>query len=262
MTSARGRRDRATGGHGARRLRTIGIVLVAVSMVLAGCSGGENPLAGGDGAGDGGAIDDDGVAEGGTADGGSSDWCRAGESYAYANPQTGEQTSLEIQGLTTYEGQEVCEATWTTSEGEVQRMVLYFTEDDSYTKVLMYDGDGNVVAEYGASAGGTDGAIGDGTDGAGDDGAGSDGSGTDGSSSFCAAGDSTQFANPQTGEQVSLEVQGMVTRDGREVCKATWTTNQGDVQRIEMFFDEEGSYQQVVMYDGDGNVVAEYGSSS
>lgn len=221
-----------------RTRRTAGAVLLALALVLAGCSGGGNPL-------EDGTTPQDG-------DGASTDWCRTGSSYSFANPQNGEQTSMEIQGIVEKDGRDVCKATWTTTEGDVQRMELFFTEDSSYSSVVMYDGDGNVVSRYSGSDptsgdGATD-VVSDGTDGA--------------SASFCDAGQSQQFVDPQTGEQVALEVEGVVTHDGREVCKAVYSTNQGDIQRIEMYYTEDDSYQKVVLYDGDGNVVGEYGGAT
>lgn len=241
--------------------RTLALLVLGLALVLAGCSGAENPFGEGSSAadgngnlGDGGtAADGDGGGDG-AVDGGSTDWCREGESYSYANPQTGEQADMEIQGIVERDGRQVCKATWSSNQGDVQRMEVFFTEDDSYASVILYDGNGNVVAEYSGSDPGADG--GDSGDGAvgGEDGGTSD--------SYCVAGESTQFVDPQSGEQVSLEVQGIVTYEGNEVCKATWETNQGEVQRVEMYYTNDGSYQKVIMYDGDGNVVAEYGSSS
>ena len=240
-------------------MRTVGVVLVVLAMVLAGCSGGENPFGEGGGAGTadgGGSFGSDGGSGGDGASGGSgssTDWCQTGTSYSYASPQTGEQVSLEVQGVVSYDGRQVCKATWTSNDGQVQKMEMYYSEDDSYTKIVMYDGNGNVIGEYGGTTGGTGGSV-DGTDG------GAVGGGSSGS--FCQAGSSYSFANPQTGEQVALEVQGMVSHDGRQVCKATWTTNEGQIQRMEMYYTEDGSYQKVIMYDGNGNVVGEYGGST
>ena len=92
----------------------------------------------------------------------------------------------------------------------------------------------------------------------GDEGADSGTGGSDPSSDWCDAGQRAQFANPQTGEAASWEVQGIVEEDGREVCKAVWETNQGEVSRIEMYFTEDESYRKMVTYDADGEMIDEF----
>jgi hypothetical protein len=82
---------------------------------------------------------------------------------------------------------------------------------------------------------------------------------TSASGDWCPEGQTTRFASPQTGEQVSMEVEGIVTHDGREVCKAVWQTNQpeNEVAKMEMYYSEDDSYQKIVTYDENGNVVDE-----
>jgi hypothetical protein len=243
--------------------RTLALIVLGLALVLAGCSGSENPFGEGSPAanGNGNVGDGETIADGdgtdGAGDGGSTDWCREGESYSYANPQTGEQADMEIQGIVQRDGRQVCKASWSSNQGDVQRMEVFFSEDDSYASVVLYDGSGNVVGEFSGSdpgAGSGDGA------GGGDGSVGGDDGGS--SASYCVAGESTAFVDPQSGEQVSLEIQGIVSHEGNEVCKATWETNQGEIQRVEMYYTDDSSYRKVIMYDGDGNVVAEYGSSS
>jgi hypothetical protein len=110
--------------------RTLGAVLLVGVVLLAGCSGG-----GGGGGGDGNA--------------GSADWCQQGQSYSYANPQTGEQASMNIQGIVDHNGRQTCKATWesSSSDGSIARMELFYTEDNGYTHVIMYDEDGNQLYE-------------------------------------------------------------------------------------------------------------------
>jgi len=74
---------------------------------------------------------------------------------------------------------------------------------------------------------------------------------------WCSADSSTQFANPQTGEKVALEIVGLVEEDGRTVCKGIWTTNTGEVQRMELFWNEDESYRKMITYDEAGKVVNE-----
>jgi len=125
------------------RKRHVLTVLVVALVVVAGCGG----------SGTQGETSADGQSGNQGAD---SDWCPAGQSTQFANPQTGEQVSLVFQGTVTYEGRQVCKATWETNdpEGEIARIVMYYTEERSYQKVVYYDGDGNVVLEQEQSADG------------------------------------------------------------------------------------------------------------
>lgn len=228
--------------------RYILTVLVVALVVLAGCGG----------TGGSGASDADG--QSGSQQGEDSNWCPAGQSTQVANPQTGEQVSLVFQGVVTYENREVCKATWKTDnpENDVARMEMYFSEDDSYQKIITYDDDGNAINEMQMSGPssqsdvGTESATPEGSD----DGA--------SASQWCSEGETVQFNNPQTGEQTSMVTEGIVTHEGRQVCKAIWKTNDpdGSVARIEMYYDEDRSYQKAVYYDGDGNVVLEQEQSS
>lgn len=131
-----------------RALRILALTLV---VVLAGCAGG----IGGDGAENGGtlAADGDPDASGGSdgADA-STDWCPEGTTQRFANPETGEETSMEVRGMVERDDQRVCQAVWETNtnedEGDVQRIEMYYTQDREYYEMVMYDGDGNVVEEF------------------------------------------------------------------------------------------------------------------
>lgn len=108
--------------------RTLGAVLLVGVVLLAGCSGG------GGGGGDGNA--------------GSADWCDQGSSYSFANPQTGEQASMTIEGIVDHNGRQTCKATWESdSSSSIARMELFFTENSEYTHVIMYDDSGNQLYE-------------------------------------------------------------------------------------------------------------------
>lgn len=230
---------------------TIAVVLV---VVLAGCGGGGG--GGGDGAtsngGDGAAANG---GSGGNGGSGSSAVCPQQGSMSWTNPQTGEQVTMNVQGTTMRDGQEVCHATWQTNQdggGTVAQVEMFFTEDGSYQEFVMYDSDGNVIYEGSSSDGGS---------GSMDGGGGMDGSG-DGSMAgeFCPAGQSIQSANPQTGETASFEVEGIVSHNGRQVCKAVWTTStdsEGSIATIEYYYTEDNSYVHYIYYDSDGNVIVD-----
>lgn len=91
---------------------------------------------------------------------------------------------------------------------------------------------------------------------------GSGGGGAGASADWCPEGASQQFANPETGERVSMDYQGIVERDGREVCHARWETNEGEVRAMDMYFTEDREYNVIILYDGDGNVVEEFDMSA
>ncbi|MDY7082171.1 MAG: hypothetical protein SXQ77_07165 [Halobacteria archaeon] len=208
-------------------MKTTVLLSVATLLVLAGCMGGvPNP------------SNAPTAATGG-------DWCNEGESSMWMNPAMGQQVSWEVKGMTEYEGRDVCMAEWTSNEG---RMVMYFTEDASYSKMVMYDAEGNEVSEYenvNVNAG-DESRTGS-----------SGGSTTAGSSSeWCAEGQTSSFANPQTGEQAKMEVIGVVSHDGRQTCKAVWTGNydEGGTQRVEMYYDEGRDYNHMLIYDENGTL--------
>lgn len=131
--------------------RTLLVLAVVVVVALAGCAGG----IGGDGADAGGSTAADGDPGGsGGSDGAdaSTDWCPEGTTQNFANPETGEQTSMEVRGMVERDGRQVCQAVWETNAneeaGDVQKIEMYYTEDREYYEMVMYDGDGNVVEEF------------------------------------------------------------------------------------------------------------------
>lgn len=79
--------------------------------------------------------------------GGEADWCSADASTQFSNPQTGEMIALAIVGLVEEDGRTVCKGVWTANTGEVQRMELFWTEDESYRKMITYDEAGEVINE-------------------------------------------------------------------------------------------------------------------
>jgi len=213
-----------------RTVRLLGLVLL---VVLAGCAGGSG--------GDAGSADGaSGVTSDGN-DGASADWCVQGQTSRFANPETGEQVSMEIQGVVERNGRQVCRAVWETNQGDVRRIEMLFTEDGSYRKMITYDENGEVFNEMEMT-----GPAGDGSS-----------AGDESSADWCSDASSMSFVNPETGEQVSMQVEGIVEHDGRQVCKAVWETNQGEVREIEMLFTEDRSYQVMITYDENGQVVDE-----
>jgi hypothetical protein len=73
------------------------------------------------------------------------DWCKTGTSMTQG--QQG-QFSFIIKGLTTYKGQEVCEADATYDQGRHSANVTYyFSKDNKYMHMIMKDVSGNVINE-------------------------------------------------------------------------------------------------------------------
>lgn len=73
------------------------------------------------------------------------DWCKAGTSMAQG--QQG-QFSFVIKGLTTYKGQEVCEADAVYDQGgQSTSATYYFSKDNKYMHMIMKDASGKVINE-------------------------------------------------------------------------------------------------------------------
>ena len=122
------------------------------------------------------------------------------------------------------------------------------------------DGGDGAFGSGGGNGDGSGGGGGDGGDGGGFGGGDGSGAGGFGSVATCQAGESVSSTDPQTGQTVTWQVEGMVTYEGRDVCKATWETS-GSSQmfaRGEMYFDPDGDYRKIVYRDGEGNVVFEF----
>jgi hypothetical protein len=81
---------------------------------------------------------------------GGPDWCKAGTSMTQG--QQG-QFSFVIKGLTTYKGQEVCEADATYDQGGQPASVkYYFSKDNKYMHMIMKDASGKVINEQDMNA--------------------------------------------------------------------------------------------------------------
>lgn len=126
--------------------QTLRVLALVVIVGFAGCLGGLGGSPDGETPGDNG-----GDANGGTSgDAASADWCPKGTTQHVANPQSGEQVSMQINGIIEHDGRQVCHAVWETNdaEGDIQKMEMFYTEDESYRKIIMYDENGDVVQEF------------------------------------------------------------------------------------------------------------------
>jgi hypothetical protein len=220
-----------------------GVVLLAL---LAGCS------AGGGGGGGG---------------SGTANWCGSGTIDAIASQQAGGSMTVESQGTTERDGREVCQISYEVdgeANGEYARMDVFFSEGQEYVEFVYYDADGNVVGEmnYSGTGGSDAGDTGGDTGGDADENAG-DGAPSGESAEWCRAGQTTSTSNPQQGTRTTFTVEGLVEHDGRTVCKSTFEFQDEDAQfsRIEMYYDEDQSYQTLVYYDQNGDVVYEIDAS-
>lgn len=210
----------------------LSLLVVTLLVALAGCSSGSlvetTDDSGGNGSGD-------------------ADWCDEGDSTQWTNPETGERVTLNIEGTTTYEGREVCVGSWETNDpdSDAARIEYWYSEDGSYTRIVTYDAQGNIINEFEST--GQQSPVTDGMD------------GNTGQSTWCPTGESLTSSSPQTGEEVSFVYQGIVTEDGNTVCKAVYEAQNtdSDVVRTEYYFNEEGTYTKWVSYDAQGNVVDE-----
>lgn len=110
------------------------ILLIVTIAIIAGCIGNEQTVKTPSG--------DVKVSQG---TGAGPDWCKAGTSVT-SNQQG--QYSFVIKGLTTYKGQEVCEATATfDSAGQSGSMIYYFSKDNKYMHMIMKDASGKIINE-------------------------------------------------------------------------------------------------------------------
>jgi hypothetical protein len=241
--------------------KTLVTVLVVLLVLVSGCSdgggGGADPTDTDAGDSDGLPLGDgDGTSgDGGDGGDGAAGECGSGQSMSFADPQSGQQVSLDVEGQVTHDGRQVCKAVWETSGDDTtfSRMEMFYDPDGEYQVVRYYDNEGNLLFETNVTGGagaGQDGPMGDGM------------AGTDmpvGSGDWCAEGQTTAFSNPQTGEVTRLEIRGVQEHNDRQTCFAVWETDGGDgeIQRMEMYYTQEGGYTHVIYYDGEGNVVNE-----
>ncbi len=75
---------------------------------------------------------------------------------------------------------------------------------------------------------------------------------------WCTKGSYWQWANPTTGESANMVIQGIVSHQGRQVCKAVFEgESEAGSMKTESFFDETGSYSHVLSYE-DGKKTLEW----
>lgn len=114
------------------KMTIVTILLIVVIAIIAGCVGNDKTVKTSSG--------DVKVSQGTGPD-----WCKAGTSMT--SSQQG-QYSFVIKGLTTYKGQEVCEADATfDSGGQSGSVTYYFSKDNKYMHMIMKDASGNVINE-------------------------------------------------------------------------------------------------------------------
>lgn len=79
------------------------------------------------------------------------------------------------------------------------------------------------------------------------------------SSSWCPTGSSWKTVNPQTGEEITMEIIGTETIDGIPMCKAVYETNleDEDFSRVEYLWSEAGETYFWTAYDSSGKIVSE-----
>ncbi len=78
---------------------------------------------------------------------------------------------------------------------------------------------------------------------------------------WCARGTSWSWANPTTGERASLVIQGIVSFEGKSLCKAVWEAKEvtgGEVAKMEQYFNEDGSFTHVLYYDDKDRLTNEW----
>lgn len=128
------------------------LLLLVLLVVLAGCAGGSG---GGTGAEEGGTTTamDEGTSPAAGDSGSTANWCTEGQRAQFSNPETGEQASWEVQGLVEEDGRQVCKAVWETNQGETRRIEMFYTEDESYRKMITYDAEGEQIDEFVVSGG-------------------------------------------------------------------------------------------------------------
>ncbi len=115
---------------------TVTILLIVTIAIIAGCVGNEQTVKTPSG--------DVKISQG---SGTGPDWCKAGTKITASSPEG--EGSFTIKGITTYQGKDVCESEWTTTDGT---MTQYFNEDGSFTATVMKDKTGKVIREFNYSA--------------------------------------------------------------------------------------------------------------
>jgi hypothetical protein len=76
---------------------------------------------------------------------------------------------------------------------------------------------------------------------------------------WCPVGSSWKSSNPDTGEEVSMEIVGSEVVDGVQMCKAEFNSNNPDDEyaKIDYMWSEDGERFGWKYYDIDGELVSE-----
>ncbi len=79
-------------------------------------------------------------------EGSENEWCPVGMTVDIANPQTGEMTSMEIVGIETVDGVEMCKSSIDpNTDGMNAKMTYMFSEDGETVEWMYYDANGNII---------------------------------------------------------------------------------------------------------------------
>jgi len=76
---------------------------------------------------------------------------------------------------------------------------------------------------------------------------------------WCQQGETKNWTVPDTGEELTLTLEGTETYDGEELCVGVSdreTTS--EIDRMEYWHNENGSYARVVSYDEEGSIVEDF----
>lgn len=76
-------------------------------------------------------------------------WCEEGETYTTSTPQTGERSTLRVEGVVEHDGRQTCKAVLKgTVDGEIARIETFYTQEQEYVHQLMYDANETLRYEY------------------------------------------------------------------------------------------------------------------
>ena len=81
-------------------------------------------------------------------EGSENEWCPVGMTVDIANPQTGETISMEIVGIETVDGVEMCKSFIDpNTDGVNAKMTYMFSEDGETVEWMYYDANGNIISQ-------------------------------------------------------------------------------------------------------------------
>lgn len=72
------------------------------------------------------------------SEGSGPDWCKKGTTVTATGPD-GRQVSYSVKGITSYEGKEVCESSWSSDDGSYK---TYVNKDSTYSVMIFTDKSG------------------------------------------------------------------------------------------------------------------------